>query len=162
MQRILKHFPIILFITAIFIITAVLIMEHFFGLTPCKLCLYQRIAYYLIIILAIINFSLKSPRFEKLYISSAAILLILTAILSFYHAGIEYGIFVNIVNCQDLATADSLLDLLKELSNRLAVDCGKPAFKFILSLSGWNFFLSSILGISAMMFIFKSKRKLKK
>ena len=161
-KNILKYFPIILSITAISVIAIILIMEHLFNIHPCKLCLYQRIPYYIIIILAGINFAIKQQKFARFFVIGSAILLFSNAILSFYHAGIEYGFFANIVNCQNMVNADSVTDLLDQITNKLAIDCAKPAFIFIFSLSGWNFFLSLTLGIFALMHIFSYNKLAKK
>ena len=86
-------------------------------------------------------------------------LLLSVAIISFYHAGIEYGFFKNILNCEAgrLIFAD-VTELKNYLEKRISVSCNEPAFKFIFSLSGWNFIISFSLIIYGLFFVKKYRR----
>ena len=136
---------------AIMVIAIVLIMEYGFNILPCKICSYQRISYYIIIILALSNITIKRQSYAKKLIYIYILLLALNAILAFYHAGIEYGYFDNVFNCTAVdGNYESVLQLKNLLTDKISVPCHKIAFKFILSLSGWNMVLSMILIIFAL------------
>ena len=68
--------------------------------------------------------------------------------LSFYHSGIEFGFFNNIISCisEDNETANSIEELDSLIRNKKNMDCAFPKFKiFNLSLSNLSFLLSTSL-----------------
>tara|TARA_B100000579_G_C22663410_1_gene772065 strand:- start:229 stop:591 length:363 start_codon:yes stop_codon:yes gene_type:complete len=78
------------------------------------------------------------------------IMLILCVIvaLSFYHSGIEFGIFNNIISCvsNDNKNANSIEELDFLIRNAKNMDCAFPKFEiFYLSLSNLSFMFSSSL-----------------
>ena len=78
------------------------------------------------------------------------IMLILCAIisLSFYHSGIEFGVFNNIISCisENNETANSIEELDFLIRNTKNMDCAFPKFKiFNLSLSNLSFLFSTSL-----------------
>jgi hypothetical protein len=69
-------------------------------------------------------------------------------ILSFYHSGIEFGFFNNIISCisENNETANSIEELDFLIRNTKNVDCAFPKFKvFNLSLSNLSFLFSTSL-----------------
>ena len=87
---------IILVIISLTIISA-LIIEYWLGYEPCKLCLYQRIPYFLAILLIIKIFFFK--KYEKITLLILFLLFVGSAALAFYHFGIEQGFFNESLAC---------------------------------------------------------------
>ena len=80
----------LIFIFSIFSISFALYLEFVLGYMPCKLCTYQRIPYYLLIIIGFINIFSKKY-FKYLYL--VLITLILSElILSGYHSLVTFEI----------------------------------------------------------------------
>ena len=77
----------IIFLT---IITA-LIIQYWLGHEPCKLCIYERIPYFLSILLLIKILLFK--KYEKITLFILFLIFIASAVLAFYHFGIEQGFF---------------------------------------------------------------------
>jgi disulfide bond formation protein DsbB len=100
----------LIFIFSIFSISFALYLEFFLGYMPCKLCTYQRIPYYLLIIIGFINIFSKKY-FKYLYL--VLITLILSElILSGYHSLVTFEI-IKYSGCES-ATLPSDITQLKE------------------------------------------------
>ena len=136
-------------ILAIIVFASVLFsffLEFFLNLIPCKLCLYQRYLWLFLLLACIINLKQSS---KSRYIETI-ITIILCAIitLSFYHSGIEFGFFNNIISCtsENNETANSIEELDFLIRNTKNMDCAFPKFKiFNLSLSNLSFLFSTSL-----------------
>ena len=134
-----KFLAIIVFASVLFSF----FLEFFFNLIPCKLCLYQRYLWLLLLLACILNIkqSSKSKYFEIII----TITLCAIIALSFYHSGIEFGFFNNIISCisQNNETANSIEELDFLIRNTKNMDCAFPKFKiFNLSLSNLSFVFS--------------------
>ena len=121
-------------------------LEFFLNLIPCKLCLYQRYLWLFLLLVCILNIkkSNKSKYFE--IIITITLCAIIT--ISFYHSGIEFGFFNNIISCisQNNETANSVEELDFLIRNTKNMDCAFPKFKiFNLSLSNLSFLFSTSL-----------------
>ena len=128
-----KFFKINLFnkVLAIMVFASVLFsffLEFFLNLIPCKLCLYQRYLWLFLLLACILNIkqSSKSKYFE--IIITCTLCAIIT--LSFYHSGIEFGLFNNIISCisEDNETANSIEELDFLIRNTKNMDCAFPKF----------------------------------
>ena len=122
-------------------------LEYVLQVIPCKICIFQR---YLWIILFFITFlNLKATIRNKKYIEIIILLnLGLIILLNFYHSGIEFGFFQNIISC--ISNSDIKVNSIEELDklirNTNNNDCAFPKFFiFGLSLSNLSFILSSLL-----------------
>ena len=121
-------------------------LEFSLNLIPCKLCLYQRYLWLFLLLVCILNIkkSNKSKYFE--IIITITLCAIIT--ISFYHSGIEFGFFNNIISCisQNNETANSVEELDFLIRNTKNMDCAFPKFKiFNLSLSNLSFLFSTSL-----------------
>ena len=136
-------------ILAIIVFTSVLFsffLEFFLNLIPCKLCLYQRYLWLFLLLACILN--LKQSR-ESRYIEIIITITLYAIItLSFYHSGIEFGFFNNIISCtsENNETVNSIEELDFLIRNTKNMDCAFPKFKiFNLSLSNLSFLFSTSL-----------------
>ena len=137
---------IILVIISLTIISA-LIIEYWLGYEPCKLCLYQRIPYFLAILLIIKIFFFK--KYEKITLLILFLLFVGSAALAFYHFGIEQGFFNESLTCTapDLLKTLSKEQLLEQLKQS-SVSCKDVGFKILgLSLATINIIFSFILSV---------------
>ena len=157
--RVNTYLKIIFFISSISIISAFFI-EYILGHQPCNLCILERIPYGLSIILIIFNYFLRKN--EQFIILLLILLFSFSFIISFYHFGIEQGVFEESVVCglKDASNIISKEELLKQLQI-LTVGCKDVTFRiFGLSLTSINILLSLIL-ISLLIKIYISYEKYK-
>ena len=136
-------------ILAIIVFASVLFsffLEFFLNLIPCKLCLYQRYLWLFLLLACIINLKQSST---SRYIETIIIITLCAIItLSFYHSGIEFGFFNNIISCtsENNETVNSIEELDFLIRNTKNMDCAFPKFKiFNLSLSNLSFLFSTSL-----------------
>ena len=121
-------------------------LEFFLNLIPCKLCLYQRYLWLFLLLACIINLKQSSKSRYIEIIITITLCSIIT--LSFYHSGVEFGFFNNIISCtsENNETVNSIEELDFLIRNTKNMDCAFPKFKiFYLSLSNLSFLFSTSL-----------------
>ena len=154
------YFKIIFAISLISIIAAFLI-EYVLGHQPCNLCLMQRIPYGLSIFLIILNYLIKKN--VQFIILLLIILFSFSFLISFYHFGIEQGIFSESSVCglNSVSEIISKEEILKQLNER-NISCKDVTFRiFGLSLTTFNIVISLFLSI-LLIGMFKNYDRFKK
>ena len=130
-----------LFIFNFIILISAYFIEYILKVPACTMCIYQRIPYFLSILIIVIFF-LKKIGFQKLIIILFLFSLINIGI-SFYHIGIEQGFFNEISTCKDEINASTTKDLLNQLKSKGVVPCKEVGFTiFGLSLATINFIVN--------------------
>ena len=151
----------IIFLVSLVSIISAYFIEYVLGHQPCNLCLIERIPYGLAIVLIILNHILiKNKRFIILLL---ILVFSFSLIISFYHFGIEQGIFKESTVCglKDASNIVSKEELLKQLQVK-NVSCKDVTFRiFGFSLTSLNIIVSLILVIFLSK-IFKNYDKFKK
>ena len=130
-----------------FILLSAFIIEYRLDHKPCRLCLYQRIPYFLSILL--IAKILFTKNYEKLTLLILSLVFIISSILAFYHFGIEQGFFKESLSCAAGNLSETLTkeELLKQLSQN-TISCKNVEFKiFGFSLASINTIFSVILSV---------------
>ena len=137
---------VILFFVSLVLISA-FVIEYGLGHQPCKLCLYERIPYILSILLIIKILFVK--KYEKITLFILFLIFIASAVLAFYHFGIEQGFFSESFVCKagDLSETLSKEQLLEQL-NKNSISCKDVSIRVLgLSLAIINTILSIILSV---------------
>lgn len=119
-------------------------IQYILKVPPCPMCQYQRIPYFLtVLMLGIFFFNIIN--FKKL-ILVLIILSTLNIAISFYHVGIEQGFFNELTSCKDDLGASNTQELLKELNKKGVVSCKEVNFRiFGFSLATLNFLVNIAL-----------------
>jgi len=131
-----------LFIFNFIILISAYFIEYILKVPACSMCIYQRIPYFLSILIIVIFFS-KKIDFQKLIIILIFFSLFNTGI-SFYHVGIEQGFFSELSTCKDEINANTTKDLLNQLKSKGIVSCKEVSFTiFGLSLATINFIVNT-------------------
>ncbi len=126
-------------------------IQYVLGHKPCNLCLIERIPYLVSLILISLIFIIN--KFEKVIASIVLLFFVFGSVVSFYHVGIEQGLFSESLVC-DLGSSSGNMskeDLLKQLENKTPISCKDVTFRFFgLSLATINTVISILLsGIMA-------------
>ena len=124
------------------------------GLTPCELCLEQRLAYYWgLPILLVVLLTWNRLPLTVWYIAMAVVTAIFVwgAYMGFYHAGVEWGFWPGPTACTGLGDPDlNFGDLGGEIE--AVIPCDQVQFRFLgISLAGYNALVS--LAIVALLVI---------
>ena len=149
----------VVFLFSLIALISAYFIEYVLGHQPCSLCLIERIPYGISIILISLMFILKKS--EKFF----TLLLILTFIfsfaISFYHFGIEQGIFEESTVCGVKNFSENITkeDLVKQL-NEKTVSCKDVTFRvFGLSLTTINIVISLLFIINLTKNYIKHEKK---
>ena len=150
--RIIFLFSLIALISAYFI-------EHVLGHQPCNLCLIERIPYGLSIILISLMFIIKKN--ENFFILLLILTFVFSFFISFYHFGIEQGIFQESTVCgvKNFSENISKEELLNKLSEK-TISCKDVTFRiFGLSLTSINIIINFIIIITLINIYNKYEKK---
>ena len=137
---------VILAIISLTIISA-LIIQYWLGHNPCKLCLYERIPYFLATLLIIKIIFIK--KYEKITLLILFLVFMSSTALAFYHFGIEQGFFSESPACTagNLSKTLSKEELLEQLKQN-SVSCKDVSFRILgLSLTTINTIFSLVLSV---------------
>jgi disulfide bond formation protein DsbB len=127
--------------------------QYIGGLSPCELCLEQRLAYYwgLPLLAAILILWNRLP-LTVWYVAMliAAAIFVWSAYMGAYHAGVEWGFWPGPTACTGTGVAVSFNDLSNINATRI-IPCDKVQFSFLgISMAGYNALISlAIVGLLA-------------
>ena len=142
-----KNLLIAIFLISLFALISAYFIEYILGHQPCSLCLYERIPFFLAILIILINY--KYSKLEKYFILLLAIIFFVATMLSLYHLGIEQGFIQESLLC-NLDKGTNIIDkdeILKQLQQK-GISCKDVTFKiFGLSLTNYNVIISLVLTI---------------
>ena len=137
---------VILTIISLTIISA-LIIQYWLGHEPCKLCLYERIPYFLATLLIIKIIFIK--KYEKITLLILFLVFMSSTALALYHFGIEQGFFSESLACPtgDISKTLSKDELLQQLKQN-SISCKDVSFRILgLSLAAINTIFSLVLSV---------------
>ena len=140
-------FLIVIFAVISLTIMSALIIQYWLGHEPCKLCLYERIPYFLSILLIIKILFFK--KYEKITLLILSLIFAGSTALAFYHFGIEQGLFNESLACTtgDLSETLSKEQLMEQLRQN-NISCKNASFKILgLSLATINTIFSFFLSV---------------
>ena len=138
---------IVIFVIISLTITSALIIQYWLDHEPCKLCLYERIPYFLSMLLIIKIIFIK--KYEKITLLILFLVFMSSAALAFYHFGIEQGFFSESLACTsgDLSKTLSKEELLQQLKQN-SISCKDVSLRILgFSLAAINIIISMILSV---------------
>ena len=138
-------FSLLIFITLILI--SAFLIEHQLGHKPCKLCIYQRVPYFVAILL--ILKMLLTASYQKIALFILALTFLVSASLAFYHFGIEQGVFNESLICKAENPTEALSkEKLLQLLEANPISCKDVSFEmFGFSLAAINTIFSIVLSV---------------
>jgi disulfide bond formation protein DsbB len=143
---------------SIFAILSAFFMQYVLGHAPCKLCTYQRIPYYIIILVGLIT--LFFPKIIKLTSFLLIFLLLAEFLVSNYHTLSTYEI-ISYSGCQSAEIPNDINQLKEALmSDTLIVNCSNANLKYFgIPLSIYNSFFSLMFLIVIVFNAYKEKNQ---
>lgn len=135
--------------------------EHIGHYIPCKLCLEQRIPYYVgvpVMALAAISATLRwPPLVTRLLLLAGGLLMAWGLFLAVQHSGVEWGWWAGPTDCGVVAPVDTGgKGVLDAINTYVPPACDKAALRVLgLSFAGWNVIASLILAVVAFRGAFK-------
>ncbi|MDG7056018.1 MAG: disulfide bond formation protein B [Wolbachia endosymbiont of Meromenopon meropis] len=150
--------PMVFLLSSIVALVFAYVLEYFFNMLPCKLCIYERIIYYVAGLLAIICTLIKSKR---ILVYSMFCIYLIGTIISFYHVGLELHLFQDILGCAERVSSNVSVEELKSnlLNPNYSPSCNKPHYVLGISLVTWNLiYLVTALFVSGKIYCAKKKK----
>ena len=129
-------FSILIFVSLVLV--SAFVIEYGLNHQPCNLCLYERIPYFISILLILKILFTKGH--EKTTLLILSLVFITSSVLAFYHFGIEQGFFKETLACSVDALSETLSkeEILEQLSKNI-VGCKDVSFKILgFSLASIN------------------------
>ena len=143
---------------SIFAILSAFFMQYVLGHAPCKLCTYQRIPYYIIILVGLIT--LFFPKIIKITSFLLIFLLLAEFLVSNYHTLSTYEV-ISYSGCQSAEIPNDINQLKEALmSDTLIVSCSNANLKYFgIPLSIYNSFFSLMFLIVIVFNAYKEKNQ---
>ena len=131
--------------------------EQFGKLLPCELCLRQRDVYWAAIAMILTGLTLSQLRPGRRFLTALNVLIgmvfVTSAVVAFYHAGVELKWWQGPTGCSGGAPIDPLSIDLSKLDKPMATgSCAEVPWSFLgISMAGWNGLIS--VGLATASFI---------
>ena len=153
-----KNIFLLAVLFSIFAILSAFFMQYVLGHAPCKLCTYQRIPYYIIILVGLIT--LIFPKIIKLTSFLLIFLLLAEFLVSNYHTLSTYEV-ISYSGCQSAEIPNDINQLKEALmSDTLIVNCSNANLKYFgIPLSIYNSFFSLMFLIVIVFNAYKEKNQ---
>lgn len=139
------------------VILSALGFQYIGGYIPCALCLLQRWPYYIGVpvgALAVLSSLIgMPPALTRALLWVAAIIMLVSAGMGVYHAGVEWRFWEGPATCATAvdAIAKSTGDLLNDLTAQHGPSCTDATLRVLgLSFAGWNVITSLVLAAIAL------------
>jgi len=134
--------------------------EHWGGLAPCALCLWQRWPYWAAVAVGLA--ALAVPRAALPLAVLVALLFLGNAALAGFHAGVEWRLWPSpVAGCGTgaAAPAATVEELLARLNATPVVRCDEPAIILAgLSMAGWNALFALAVGAGLIISLARTRR----
>ena len=132
--------------------------QYLGGLAPCEMCWWQRYAHFAALGFAILALPLtRLPDRGRSLVWLAALAILTSGAIGFYHAGVEAHIFKGFTQCTAGLSGRTAEDLLKQIMAAPVVRCDEIQWQWLgISMAGWNAILS---GVAALLILWLSLRR---
>ena len=156
MKRLKNNWTFFILTISFTVICIALIAEYFYGILPCKMCIFQRYSYYALIIISIVFLLLKKQN-NRFYFLITEIILIVGLFFSIWHVGIENDLISGHLGCSSsIKDINNIVDLKKHITNTPIIACDQINWAFLgISFAIYNTSLQLILLITNSIFLIK-------
>ena len=147
-----KFYFLILLIFSSLIISGAYILEYFYNFPPCKLCIYQRIPYFLIITVCLFSFFAK---YKNIHFYTVFFLLFSSFLIALFHSLVERGLVEFTSGCtSSVDSFENIDDLRDHLDSVPITKCDEILFSVMgLSLANINVIISFVLVLLNIYFV---------
>jgi len=142
------YMPLLIVLTSASMLGSAFYYEYVEGLTPCQLCEYQRLAWWLALgVSAAAMYMKRNKRLQNVTSGLAAICILAGAGVAGFHVGVEYGYWAGPASCSGTSLPTSLTELSSLLTEAPPPRCDEvPWSLFGLSMAAYNTLISLATG----------------
>jgi disulfide bond formation protein DsbB len=124
--------------------------QHWGGLVPCEMCMWQRYPHYTALGLALLAILLARTPLSRPFVILAGLAILVSGGLGVFHAGVEYGLWKGPEHCTSLVSGSGA-DLLKAILAAPLIRCDQPQWTMLgVSLAGFNAIFSILGGLAVL------------
>ena len=127
-------------------------------MTPCDMCINERYPYFIVIILGIVSYGIRSNT-KVIEITTNLIFTIIYFIglmYSVYHVGIERKYWIGSSNCSSKINTLDIETLSSQLMEMPIIRCDEPTFLFnFISIAELNTIAMGVLLIFSLIVLYK-------
>ena len=149
-----KYYFLIVFIISSIIIVSAYILEYIYNFPPCKLCIYQRIPYFLILFVCVTSFLME---YRNFHFYAIFFLFFSSFLIASFHSLVERGLIEYNSGCSSsINDFESIEDLRNHLESVALAKCDEIIFSIMgLSLANINSLISFSLVLFNIYFILR-------
>ena len=149
-----KYYFQIVFIISSIIIVSAYILEYIYNFPPCKLCIYQRIPYFLILFVCATSFLME---YRNIHFYAIFFLFFSSFLIASFHSLVERGLIEYNSGCSSsINDFESIEDLRDHLESVALTKCDEIIFSIMgLSLANINSLISFSLVLFNIYFILR-------
>lgn len=147
-----RHWPWLALLASLLMLAIAHAFETFGHLSPCELCLKQRDIYWGAAAFCALGLAWRATRRPpdptRLLDTVLVLIFLVSALVAFYHAGVEWKLWAGPASCSGGAARVDPAEMARLLSGaRMTLpSCDRPAWVFLgLSMAAWNGLASLIL-----------------
>jgi disulfide bond formation protein DsbB len=146
------------------VVGGALAFQYVGGYIPCKLCLKERIPYYVSVpvmaLAALSSIFRLPPLVTRLLLLIGGLLMTYSLYLGIYHSGVEWHWWAGPTDCGAVqAPSTGSKGVLDSLNAFVPPSCDKAAGRFLgISFAGWNAVASLILAVAAYAAAFRGRK----
>ena len=131
------------------------------GLFPCEMCWWQRYAHFAALVAAILAYALRAfPDRGRSFVWLAALAILVSGGIGFYHAGVEMKVFTGFTKCTANAQG-SAEEMFRQIMDAPVIRCDQVQWSlFGISMAGWNFIVSTASALLILWLSFRKPRSL--
>ena len=158
MNNILDKYIAINISISVVILFIVYVLQYFFGMAPCDMCINERYPYFIVIILGTVSYGIKSNTKVVEIITNLifAIIYFIGLIYSVYHVGIERKYWIGSSNCSSKINTLDIETLSSQLMEMPIIRCDEPTFLFnFISIAELNTIAMGVLLIFSLIVLYK-------
>ena len=149
-----KYYFLIVFIISSIIIVSAYILEYIYNFPPCKLCIYQRIPYFLILFVCATSFLME---YRNIHFYAIFFFFFSSFLIASFHSLVERGLIEYNSGCSSsINDFESIEDLRNHLESVALTKCDEIIFSIMgLSLANINSLISFSLVLFNIYFILR-------
>lgn len=144
--------PALVALAGIVVLAAAFAFQHLGGYMPCKLCIYQRWPFAIVIVLSLAAYVFSrggNDNRARVLIRICGLVFLVGASIAVYHVGVEEAWWPGPTTCSGIGGgAGSIDELMAMIETAPVVRCDEVQWRlFGISMAGYNVFLSLGLGV---------------
>lgn len=135
-----------------------LAFQHLGGYPPCEMCYWQRWPHVAALSLGTLALLAQRTPLRRPLVALAALAVLVSAAIGAFHAGVEQNWWDGPTTCSAAPVVGSTADIVGAMLATPLVRCDAIAWSlFGISMAGYNFLLSTLIGGGALWLILKRR-----